>query len=488
MIARYHRHRIASAIYEVTLSAQVTITHQRNPFFIPTVTSPNAPKVRSRNAFSTILQFVGSFIILYFPYYVVILWQSSSSILQTEFKMTPIKVPSQLITLAASFLTCSPPINGLLYGIKSKVLRKTFQNYWRKKMMKSEMNQEIQARTPSTCGSRRPSITPLSMMNKPCLQRRLSEALLDVGKHSSPHKNNKMKRIASENAWKSSITFPGLDSPNIVPKETNQIAHTSSCNMLRVPTSETDHNLSQLKEDESYITFKSSFKSHDHSNPRTSAIPAPRPAMSTANLILQRVFGLEAQQDVLQTTKRPRPRPVGYQQTNKRSPRILITRAFSEESDKSPSLPDTPSRDAMSKKYSCSTTTLLERKWKIIRQQEEAAKQEVSNMYAKTKRQNSSDSTVMDNSAAANSDSSSGEEEGRKYASLEERLSSPPKSDDMAPEEQLLLSWPTTRRKQYQLKVNGVIQHSTNRPAYFRNGTDKPQIHNQVFNGKSVAN
>ena len=41
-IARYHRHRIASAIYEVTLSAQVTITHQRNPFFVPTVTSPAA--------------------------------------------------------------------------------------------------------------------------------------------------------------------------------------------------------------------------------------------------------------------------------------------------------------------------------------------------------------------------------------------------------------------------------------------------------------
>jgi len=41
-IARYHRHRIASAIYEVTLSAQVTITHQRNPFFVPTVTAPSA--------------------------------------------------------------------------------------------------------------------------------------------------------------------------------------------------------------------------------------------------------------------------------------------------------------------------------------------------------------------------------------------------------------------------------------------------------------
>lgn len=49
-IARYHRHRIASAIYEVTLSAQVTITHQRNPFFIPSVTSPSAggpPKFHS---------------------------------------------------------------------------------------------------------------------------------------------------------------------------------------------------------------------------------------------------------------------------------------------------------------------------------------------------------------------------------------------------------------------------------------------------------
>ncbi|XP_026680086.1 G protein-coupled receptor 161-like [Diaphorina citri] len=33
MIARYHRHRIASAIFEVTLSAQVTITHQKNPFY-----------------------------------------------------------------------------------------------------------------------------------------------------------------------------------------------------------------------------------------------------------------------------------------------------------------------------------------------------------------------------------------------------------------------------------------------------------------------
>lgn len=54
-IARYHRHRIASAIYEVTLSAQVTITHQRNPFFVPTVTSPSAGgPPRFRSAASTV--------------------------------------------------------------------------------------------------------------------------------------------------------------------------------------------------------------------------------------------------------------------------------------------------------------------------------------------------------------------------------------------------------------------------------------------------
>jgi len=58
-IARYHRHRIASAIYEVTLSAQVTITHQRNPFFVPTVTAPSAGgPPRFHSAASTVRTFL----------------------------------------------------------------------------------------------------------------------------------------------------------------------------------------------------------------------------------------------------------------------------------------------------------------------------------------------------------------------------------------------------------------------------------------------
>lgn len=190
MIARYHRHRIASAIYEVTLSAQVTITHQRNPFFVPTVTlppnrtptangaggvattgpviSPNGgPKFRSQHsAISTVLQLLMSLLFLYFPYYSVIIW---NAIIPKVLPQTILTVAHpHLIAFAAFLITCAPSVNGLLYGIKSKTLRKTFQNYWRKQMSKSEMNQEIQARTPSTCGSRRPSLTPLGILTKPC--------------------------------------------------------------------------------------------------------------------------------------------------------------------------------------------------------------------------------------------------------------------------------------------------------------------------------
>lgn len=155
-IARYHRHRIAAAIYEVTLSAQVTVTHQRNPFAPP-------PPPR-RRALSAVLQPLGSLAILYFPYYCVLIWPA-------------IAVPPQPVAaLSAALLAAAPPVNGILYGIRSRALRESLRNYRRKRMTKSEVTQEIQARTPSACGSRRPSLSAGSGCIRPPTTRRLSDA------------------------------------------------------------------------------------------------------------------------------------------------------------------------------------------------------------------------------------------------------------------------------------------------------------------------
>ncbi|KAG8041246.1 hypothetical protein G9C98_002234 [Cotesia typhae] len=222
-IARYHRHRIASAIYEVTLSAQVTITHQRNPFFIPTVTSPSAGgPPRFHSAASTVMQLVGSVYLLYFPYCGIILWEACTAASHSRLHLHP-----RFASLASLLLATSPPINGLLYGLKSRTIRRSVQNYWRKKVTKSELQQEIQARTPSVAGSRRPSGSgPVSLFPFPPLQRRLSEALLNLGTNS---------RAAG-----------GFESGNIGAFNCNRLQPAASCNTLRVPTSESKRRWRQV--------------------------------------------------------------------------------------------------------------------------------------------------------------------------------------------------------------------------------------------------
>ncbi|XP_077272623.1 uncharacterized protein LOC143903101 isoform X2 [Temnothorax americanus] len=214
-IARYHRHRIASAIYEVTLSAQVTITHQRNPFFVPTVTAPSAGgPPRFHSAASTVMQLVGSLYLLYFPYCGLILWEACDAGNQHRLLAHP-----KLASLASLLLACSPPINGLLYGLKSQTLRRSVQNYWRKKATKSELQQEIQARTPSVAGSRRPSGSGnASFFPFPPLQRRLSEALLALG----------------------SCRTGGSFESNNLGFQRGRLQPAASCNTLRVPTAESE--------------------------------------------------------------------------------------------------------------------------------------------------------------------------------------------------------------------------------------------------------
>nr|XP_050866204.1 uncharacterized protein LOC127071218 [Vespula vulgaris]XP_050866205.1 uncharacterized protein LOC127071218 [Vespula vulgaris]XP_050866206.1 uncharacterized protein LOC127071218 [Vespula vulgaris]XP_050866207.1 uncharacterized protein LOC127071218 [Vespula vulgaris] len=271
-IARYHRHRIASAIYEVTLSAQVTITHQRNPFFVPTVTAPSAGgPPRFHSAASTVMQLVGSLYFLYFPYCGFILWESCGVGDQDRLQAHP-----RLASLASLLLACSPPVNGLLYGLKSQTLRRSVQNYWRKKATKSELQQEIQARTPSVAGSRRPSGSGTgSFFPFPPLQRRLSEALLAIGNcrsgNSIEHGNLNFHRTRLQPA--------------------------ASCNTLRVPSAESGETGKLV-----------------------------RSSASAASLMGPHYRGDFAGNEIGTGCS------MATNETPRRSPRILITRACSEES------------------------------------------------------------------------------------------------------------------------------------------------------------
>ncbi|XP_018059391.1 PREDICTED: beta-3 adrenergic receptor-like [Atta colombica] len=271
-IARYHRHRIASAIYEVTLSAQVTITHQRNPFFVPTVTAPSAGgPPRFHSAASTVMQLVGSLYLLYFPYCGFILWEACGAGNQHRLHAHP-----KLASLASLLLACSPPINGLLYGLKSQTLRRSVQNYWRKKATKSELQQEIQARTPSVAGSRRPSGSGnTSFFPFPPLQRRLSEALLALG----------------------SCRTGGSFESNNLGFQRGRLQPAVSCNTLRVPTTESG-------EPSKLVRVSASAASLMGPHYRSDFIGADLDAECS----------------------------IAMCETPKRSPRILITRAYSEES------------------------------------------------------------------------------------------------------------------------------------------------------------
>lgn len=419
MIARYHRHRIASAIYEVTLSAQVTITHQRNPFFVPTVTAPNSggpPKFKGKSAIHAVFQLLGSFLILYFPYYVLVVWQAlSETLTRTKEK---IEIYPYLYPAATVLLVSSTSINGFLYGVKNKTLRKTFQNYLRKKQTKSEVNQEIQARTPSTCGSRRPSLTPLGFFMKPTLQRRLSEAFLDVQKNITSPQKLKIKRIASDIAWRPySNSSLNLSTTEEVPEKIKQ---TISCNTLQIP-SDTDP-VSVITEDEISIKLKKNSTSN-----RTSA----------AHLILAKIFTVGEPERSIK--KADIVRNV-LDATPKRSPRILITRAFSEDSEKSN--PNSPSKGSvnMNRNYSSSSASLLEKKWRQIKYKYEDSdfNGPKLNQITKPLLQNSC-SSGRDSDSSDTSDTSS----GKLFMSLDSRT---PVLDGEPNEEHLLLSWPLQKK------------------------------------------
>lgn len=109
-----------------------------------------------------------------------------------------------------------------------------------------------------------------------------------------------------------------------------------------------DHEVATITEDEIYQKFR-----------QKKNIPTKT---SPTSILLNKCFGFDNSEK--QCKKNTALQNI-LEGSPKRSPRILITRAFSEESDKT-SRPNTPRRE-MIKTHSSSATTLIERKWRQLR-------------------------------------------------------------------------------------------------------------------------
>ncbi|XP_055522771.1 uncharacterized protein LOC129716953 [Wyeomyia smithii] len=229
-IARYQRHRIASAILEVTLSAQLTITHHRNPFgssnFNLVSQPPGSQKLYTNSPMSNIFQLVGSILIVYCPYYICILWTNIINALCGDqglytglsgFGKIEMKIPKIILQISVILLTLSPSVNAFFYGIRNKNIKKSFYNIWRKQKSKLAIQYEIQARTPSTCGSRRPSISGTTS-SQPLLQEQLSGTFLEISKTNIDNPQTTCN-VRSELSWSSNCRSSSYSVVNYSPED-----------------------------------------------------------------------------------------------------------------------------------------------------------------------------------------------------------------------------------------------------------------------------
>jgi hypothetical protein len=240
-----------------------------------------------------------------------------------------------------------------------------------------------------------------------------------------------------------------------------------------------------------------------------------RSSPSSANLFLQRVFGIgsshlydKCQREITSSSKRATAIQTVLATTPRRSPRILITRAFSEESDKSQTAPGTPSRGDMGRQYSTSTTSLLDRKWRKMRYEEAKEVDDRSDICSAA----SSDTETFHHldigtsissspgngnlhsskSSLSSTEDSSQPSSGRLYFSLDGASAAPLCYDGVSASEgtsengdatqhqvqlsrhqpaSYILSWPTTRRKNL-ATPNGKLPSSSTRVHLARSVTD----------------
>lgn len=254
----------------------------------------------------------------------------------------------------------------------------------------------------------------MGFFSKPTIQRRLSEALLDVHRVvSSPHRP-KIKRIASELTCRPHSTN-GLDLSPGDDEKTVKLPQAVSCNTLQVPRGDSD-DVSVIGEEEIVIQHKR----YVESSPKTTR-------MKVTNALLHKIFG--AEQHVSKNKKAVAVQNV-LDNSPSRSPRILITRAFSEDSDKNHSHPASPAKDTLNKTHSTSATTLIEKKWRQLTSNNGGGED-----------CGGTGTPLLDNANSNRSSDSSDNSEGRICLTIDAKGVVEDGDVEVATEDQLLLSW-----------------------------------------------
>lgn len=220
------------------LSAQVAITHQKNPFppipglfpppfplaaLYPPKPNPFELRKKSQKAVLVVFELIASVVILYCPYYLFVVIfsfyrKSQQFTSQTEDIESSETVLNIVIYLVQFLILCSPTMNALLYGFKNKTIQENIHNFWRKHKTKIELHYEIQARTPSTCGSRKASLTEVTShlphLYQPHLKRQLSDFFFGTSSSLTSHLNDDTLPFQSNRIHRTPSDFLFTASPH----------------------------------------------------------------------------------------------------------------------------------------------------------------------------------------------------------------------------------------------------------------------------------
>lgn len=184
----------------------------------PPKPNPFELRRKSQKAAIVVFELIASVVILYCPYYLFVIVfsfhrKSQQFTTQTKDIESRENVLNIIIYLVQFLMLCSPTINAVLYGFKNKTIQENISHIWRKQKTKIELHYEIQARTPSTCGSRKASLTDVTTnlphLYQPQLKRQLSDFFFGTSSSLTSHLNddltifhsNKIHRTPSDSMF-----------------------------------------------------------------------------------------------------------------------------------------------------------------------------------------------------------------------------------------------------------------------------------------------